>query len=80
VNNKTSYGFEGVIFIGGDVVQWLRDGLKIIQSASECDRLAEKVADTGDVYLVPGFTGFCAPYWDMYARGLIVGITRGGTT
>ncbi|MDD4842438.1 MAG: glycerol kinase GlpK [Sphaerochaetaceae bacterium] len=79
VNKKTSYGFEGVIFIGGAVVQWLRDGLKIIQSAPECDRLAEKVPDTGDVYLVPGFTGLCAPYWDMYARGLIIGITRGTT-
>lgn len=79
VNNKTSYGFEGVIFIGGAVVQWLRDELKIIQSASECDRLAEKVTDVGDEYLVPGFTGLCAPYWETYARGLIFGITRGTT-
>ena len=79
INGKTSYGFEGVIFIGGAAVQWLRDGLKIIESASMCDRLAEKVPDTGDLYLVPAFTGLCAPYWDMYARGLLIGITRGTT-
>jgi len=79
VNGRTTYGFEGVIFIGGAAIQWLRDGLKIIANAPDCSILAEKVPDTGDVYLVPGFTGLCAPYWDMYARGLIIGITRGTT-
>jgi glycerol kinase len=77
INNKAVYAFEGVIFIGGATIQWLRDGLKIIKDAKECDELAEKVEDTGNVYLVPAFTGLCAPYWDMYARGLIIGITRG---
>jgi glycerol kinase len=68
---------EGVVFIGGAAVQWLRDGLRIIGSAQEASALAEKVSDTGGVYMVPAFTGLCAPYWDMYARGLIVGLTRG---
>jgi len=66
-----------VIFIGGATIQWLRDGLKIIKDARECDIMSEKVPDTGNVYLVPAFTGLCAPYWDMYARGIIIGITRG---
>lgn len=77
VDGKVEYALEGVIFVGGAAIQWLRDGLRIIKSAPECDVLAEKVPDTGGVYLVPGFTGLCAPYWDMYARGLIIGITRG---
>lgn len=77
IEGKVEYAFEGVVFIGGAAVQWLRDGLKIIKSAGECDMLAERVQDTGDVYLVPAFIGLCAPYWDMYARGTIVGITRG---
>jgi len=77
IGDEVEYSLEGVIFMGGAAIQWLRDGLKIIDDASECSVLAEKVPDTGGVYLVPAFTGLCAPYWDMYARGTIVGITRG---
>jgi glycerol kinase len=79
IKDKVEYALEGIIFIGGAAIQWLRDGLKIIGSSAECSELAEKVPDTGGVYLVPAFTGICAPYWDMYARGTIVGITRGTT-
>ena len=79
IGGKVTYALEGVIFNGGAVIQWLRDGLKIIKSAKESGELAEKVKDTGGVYFVPAFTGLCAPYWDMYARGLIIGITRGTT-
>jgi glycerol kinase len=68
---------EGAIFVTGAAVQWLRDGLEIIGSASEVGALAESVADTGGVYVVPAFTGLGAPWWDPYARGTIVGITRG---
>lgn len=77
IAGKTEYALEGVVFIGGAVVQWLRDGIGIINSTQACSELAETVSDTGGVYMVPAFTGLCAPYWDMYARGLIVGITRG---
>jgi glycerol kinase len=77
IGNQTEYALEGVVFNGGSAIQWLRDGLRIIEKSSDADRLAEKVDDTGGVYMVPAFTGLCAPYWDMYARGLIVGITRG---
>jgi glycerol kinase len=77
IGGKAFYSLEGVIFIGGATIQWLRDGLKIIKEAAEADILAEKVEDTGNVYLVPAFTGLCAPYWDMYARGTLIGITRG---
>jgi glycerol kinase len=79
IGGKVTYALEGVIFNGGAVIQWLRDGLRIIESARESDELAEKVKDTGGVYFVPAFTGLCAPYWDMYARGIIIGITRGTT-
>lgn len=79
INKKATYSLEGVVFIGGAAIQWLRDGLKLISEAKECDILSEKVPDTGNVYLVPAFTGLCAPYWDMYARGIIIGITRGTT-
>jgi glycerol kinase len=79
IGDKVEYALEGVIFIGGAAIQWLKDGLGIIKSSAECSELAEKVSDTGGVYLVPAFTGICAPYWDMYARGTIVGITRGTT-
>lgn len=79
IGKDVSYALEGVIFVGGATIQWLRDGLKIIESAAQCDEFAEKVKDTGNVYLVPAFTGLCAPYWDMYARGLMIGITRGTT-
>ncbi len=77
--NKTEYAFEGVIFVGGATIQWLRDGLKIIKDSAEVSELAARVEDTGGVYLVPAFVGLCAPYWDMYARGTIIGITRGTT-
>jgi glycerol kinase len=79
IDGKTEYALEGVVFIGGAAVQWLRDGIQIIGTSDDCTTLAEKVADTGGVYVVPAFTGLCAPYWDMYARGLIIGITRGTT-
>lgn len=79
IDGKPTYSFEGIIFIGGAAIQWLRDGLKIIKDAWECDILSEKVPDTGNVYMVPAFTGLGAPYWDMYARGLLIGITRGTT-
>jgi len=79
VGGKAEYALEGVVFVGGAAIQWLRDGLKIIKDASECDALASRVKDTEGVYMVPAFTGLCAPYWDMYARGLIIGITRGTT-
>jgi glycerol kinase len=77
IGGKAEYALEGVVFVGGAAIQWLRDGLRIIKTSAECDTMARKVADTGGVYLVPGFTGLCAPYWDMYARGMIIGITRG---
>ncbi len=79
IGGQVEYALEGVVFTGGAVVQWLRDGLKLFKKASECDEMAERVADTGGVYLVPAFTGLCAPYWDMYARGLLIGVTRGTT-
>lgn len=79
VGGKVEYALEGVVFIGGATIQWLRDGLRIIKSSDEVNTLASKVSDTGGVYLVPAFTGLCAPYWDMYARGTVVGITRGTT-
>jgi glycerol kinase len=77
VGDRIEYALEGVNFIGGAAIEWLCNGLNIIKDASECSRLAAKVPDTGGVYLVPAFTGLCAPYWDMYARGMIIGITRG---
>ena len=77
VNGKTTYALEGSVFNGGSTIQWLRDELELIPSAPECDRLAETVPDSGGVVMVPAFTGLGAPYWDMYARGAILGITRG---
>jgi glycerol kinase len=77
IRDKVEYALEGVIFIGGAAIEWLKSGLGIIEDAAQATALAEKVPDTGGVYLVPAFTGLCAPYWDMYARGLIIGITRG---
>jgi glycerol kinase len=79
INGKTTYALEGSIFVGGAIVQWLRDGLKIINSSSEIEQLAMQVPDNGDVYFVPALTGLGAPYWDQYARGTIVGISRGTT-
>jgi glycerol kinase len=74
-----SYALEGAIFVAGAAVQWLRDGLGVIQTAAETEPLARSVPDTGGVYLVPAFVGLGAPYWDMYARGALVGLTRGTT-
>ena len=71
------YALEGSVFIGGAVIQWLRDELRLIAESRDAEYFAKKVPDTGGVYLVPAFTGLGAPYWDMYARGAIVGITRG---
>ena len=79
VGGETSYALEGSVFNGGSTIQWLRDELKLIDSAPECDRLAESVPDSGGVVIVPAFTGLGAPYWDMYARGTILGLTRGST-
>jgi glycerol kinase len=73
------FALEGSVFVGGAVVQWLRDGLEFFQSSKEVERLAASVLDSGDVYLVPAFTGLGAPYWDPNARGTIVGLTRGTT-
>ena len=79
LDGAATYALEGSVFIAGAVVQWLRDGLGIIGSAGETEGLAESVADAGGVYLVPAFTGLGAPYWDAYARGVLVGLTRGTT-
>ena len=79
IGDVTHYALEGSVFVAGAAVQWLRDGLGIIARASETQALAESVADTGGVYLVPAFVGLGAPYWDPYARGTIVGLTRGTT-
>ncbi|HEY1174036.1 MAG TPA: glycerol kinase GlpK [Verrucomicrobiae bacterium] len=77
IGNKTEYALEGSIFIAGAVVQWLRDGLGIIRSSSEVEALAAQAEDNGGVYLVPAFAGLGAPHWDQYARGTLVGLTRG---
>ena len=77
LNGKVTYALEGSIFIGGAVVQWLRDGLRIINTSTDVEALAKTVDDNGDVYFVPAFTGLGAPWWDPYARGTIVGISRG---
>lgn len=80
IDGKVQYALEGSIFIGGAVVQWLRDGLGIIKKSEDVEALAKKVTDNGGVYLVPAFAGLGAPYWDQHARGTIVGITRGTTS
>ncbi len=77
LKGKPTYAFEGSVFVGGAAVQWLRDELKLIGSAAESEEVALSVPDAGGVYLVPAFTGMGAPYWDMYARGTLVGMTRG---
>lgn len=77
IGDKVAYALEGSIFVAGSVVQWLRDGLGIIKSSSEIEALAKQVSDNGGVYFVPALTGLAAPYWDQYAKGTIVGITRG---
>ncbi len=77
VDNKTDYALEGSVFIGGAVVQWLRDGLGLIRTSGEVEALAASVPDNGGVYIVPAFVGLGAPHWDAYARGSIFGLTRG---
>ena len=79
IGERTEYALEGSVFIGGAVVQWLRDGLEMIGRSSDVETLAASVSDNGGVYLVPAFAGLGAPHWDAYARGLIIGITRGTT-
>ena len=80
LDGKVEYALEGSVFNGGSVIKWLRDGLGLIKSAPEVNILAESVPDSGGVILVPAFTGLGAPYWDMYARGTMLGITRGTTS
>jgi glycerol kinase len=79
VGKATTYALEGSVFIAGAAVQWMRDGLKAIQSSAEIERLMDQVADTDGVYLVPAFVGLGAPHWDPRARGVIVGLTRNST-
>jgi glycerol kinase len=79
INGKVNYALEGSIFVTGAAVQWLRDELKIVDSAADTEYYATKVNDNGGVYFVPAFAGLGAPYWDMYARGTIVGLTRGSS-
>ena len=77
IGDRTEYALEGSVFIGGAVVQWLRDGLELIRNSGDIENLASQVDDTDGVYMVPAFSGLGAPHWDPHARGLIIGITRG---
>jgi glycerol kinase len=79
LDGRTEYALEGSVFVGGAVVQWMRDGLGLIRSAAEIEALAASVPDNGGVFLVPAFAGLGAPHWDPYARGVIAGLTRGVT-
>ncbi len=79
INGRTEYALEGSVFIAGAAIQWLRDGLGIIRKSADVEELAASVPDTGGVYLVPAFAGLGAPHWDAYARGTLVGMTRGTT-
>jgi glycerol kinase len=79
LDGEVHYALEGSVFIAGAAIQWLRDGLKLIDEAKDSEYLASKVPDTGGVYMVPAFAGLGAPHWDMYARGGILGLTRGTT-
>jgi len=79
INGETTYMLEGIISSAGSSVQFLRDNIQMIKDASECEELASSCADTGGVYLVPAFTGLTAPYWDPYARGTLIGLTRATT-
>ncbi|HKW26290.1 MAG TPA: FGGY family carbohydrate kinase, partial [Terriglobales bacterium] len=80
IGDAVEYALEGSVFIGGAVVQWLRDGLHIIQNSNDVETLANSVSDNGGVYMVPAFVGLGAPHWDQYARGAIFGITRATTS
>ena len=77
LNGKVNYALEGSVFVGGAVIQWVRDQLRFVTEAADTEYFAQKVEDNGGVYVVPAFTGLGAPYWDMYARGAILGVTRG---
>ena len=77
LNGRAEYALEGSVFVGGAVIQWLRDELRFLTESRDAEYYAQKVSDTGGVYLVPAFTGLGAPYWDMYARGCLIGLTRG---
>jgi glycerol kinase len=79
IRNKTTYVLEGSVFIAGAAVQWLRDALGIIKDSADIEALARTVPDNGNVYFLPAFVGIGAPYWDMGARGVLVGLTRGTT-
>ncbi len=79
IGDKVTYALEGGVFVGGAAVQWVRDGLRLIRTADAINSLAETVEDNGGVYFVPSLAGMGAPYWDQYARGTIMGITRGTT-
>jgi glycerol kinase len=79
INGQTTYCLEGAVFVAGAVVQWLRDGLRVISASSEVEALMARVPDSGGVYFVPAFVGLGAPHWDPYARGIVVGLTRGTT-
>ena len=79
IGDEVVYALEGSVFIGGAVIQWLRDGLKLFEQASDCETLAASVADNGGVFFVPALTGLGAPHWDPHARGALFGITRGTT-
>ena len=77
IGDKITYALEGSIFVGGAAIQWLRDEMKLIESSADSEYMAQKVNDTNGCYVVPAFTGLGAPYWDQYARGTILGLTRG---
>ena len=77
IDGKVTYALEGSIFVAGAAIQWLRDEMRLIDSSEDSEYMAKKVSDTNGCYVVPAFTGLGAPYWDQYARGTIVGITRG---
>ncbi|MDR1200285.1 MAG: glycerol kinase GlpK [Tannerellaceae bacterium] len=79
INDKITYALEGSVFVGGAAIQWLRDGIGLLPNASVSEQMAKAVTDNGGVYFVPALTGLGAPYWDQYARGTIIGITRGTT-
>ena len=76
-DGQPCYALEGSVFVGGAVIQWVRDQLRFVTEAADTEYFAQKVPDSGGVYVVPAFTGLGAPYWDQYARGVIVGLTRG---
>jgi len=77
IDGKPAYALEGSVFMAGAIIKWLRDEMGLITTAAESEAAARAVSDNGNVYLVPAFTGLGAPYWDMYGRGLIIGLTRG---